>query len=137
MIQSAFRQPPRMPQRLRNRGRVAPACHPSTPSALLPALASGFCGALRVVLEVAAAGLTSLSACFRCTLRIFGEIAFTTSTLGHVLGLQSVFNMQVQGTRLFGDPPATEVRVIFGQRDGMSEPARPRALQTHNHTIGD
>src|SRR5690554_7845134 len=58
----------------------------SAPSALLPALASGLRRPLRIVLEVTTAGLTAFSPSFRCTLRVFSKIAFTTSTLSHVLG---------------------------------------------------
>src|SRR5690554_3590607 len=85
----------------------------SAPSALLPALASGLRRPLRIVLEVTTAGLTAFSASFRCTLRVFSKIAFTTSTLSHVLGLQSGCTCRCRGTCRVGGPPLAEVRVIF------------------------
>ena len=88
----------------------------SAPSALLPALASGLRRPLRIVLEVTTAGLTAFSASFRCTLRVFSKIAFTTSTLSHVLGLQSGLGDAGAGAPVGLEARLAEVRVIFPWR---------------------
>src|SRR5690606_13993984 len=71
------------PDRKRRRAMGLPDAIESAAPALRTALLAGVGCALRVVLEVSNAVLSTLLSGFRCPLGIFGEIPFANAMFGH------------------------------------------------------
>lgn len=83
---------------------------------MLTAFAAGRGSALGIVLEVPATDLPAFSTGRRCATRVFGEISFTTSMLGHVASLLVRFIERCMRFHILGKTPERNVPLILSPR---------------------